>query len=153
MYAAGRTKDAGESLLKLVNTFDGPITEWISGAFAFTCLFACIQASPSDFTHRCLSALESDRSGAASTTVRHDNAPILHRVSLNSPTFTPLLRAWAKATLAGHSWKDSLVAAASASIFFCPCIPRGGLTLLVCSSWFRELRSIKLYVNISKQST
>jgi hypothetical protein len=41
LYAAGRTKDAGESLLKLVNTFNdevymsGPITEWISGEFGF----------------------------------------------------------------------------------------------------------------------
>jgi hypothetical protein len=39
LYAAGRTKDAGESLFKLVNTFDeevyvsGPITEWVSGEF------------------------------------------------------------------------------------------------------------------------
>ena len=37
LHAAGRTKDASESLLKLVNTLDedvymsGPITEWISG--------------------------------------------------------------------------------------------------------------------------
>ena len=41
MYAAGRTKEAGESLLKLVNTFDGEvymrrhITKWISGEFMY----------------------------------------------------------------------------------------------------------------------
>ena len=39
LHAAGRTKDAGESLLQLVNTFDeevymnGSITKWISGEF------------------------------------------------------------------------------------------------------------------------
>ena len=44
LYAAGRTKDASKSHLKLVNTFaeavymSGSITEWISGEFTFTCL-------------------------------------------------------------------------------------------------------------------
>ena len=41
LYAAGRTKEAGESLLKLVNTFDEevymsePITKWVSGKFMY----------------------------------------------------------------------------------------------------------------------
>ena len=116
--------DAGESLLKLVNTFDhevymsGPITAWISGGFVFTCLFSCIETFPLEFTHRCLSAPESD-GGVALKAARHDAAPMVHHVTLNSPTPTPLLREWAKATLARHSWNDALVAAASVSIFFC----------------------------------
>ena len=41
-----RTKDAREYFLELVDTFNeevymsGPITEWISGEFTFTCLFS-----------------------------------------------------------------------------------------------------------------
>ena len=41
LYAAGRTKDAGESLLKAVNTLDeegymsGPLIKWVSGEFVF----------------------------------------------------------------------------------------------------------------------
>ena len=41
LYAAGRTKEAGESLLKMVNTFDeavytsGPIIKWVSGEFMY----------------------------------------------------------------------------------------------------------------------
>ena len=41
LYAAGRTREAGESLLKMVNTFDegvymgGPITKWVSGEFMY----------------------------------------------------------------------------------------------------------------------
>ena len=38
--------------------------------------------------------------------------------TLSSPTPTPLLREWAKATLARGSWKDALVAATGVSIFF-----------------------------------
>ena len=43
IYAAGRTRDAGGSLLKLVHTFreevymNRPITEWVIGEFTFTC--------------------------------------------------------------------------------------------------------------------
>ena len=46
LYAVDRTRDAGESFLELVDTFSekvymsGPITEWISGEFTFTCLFS-----------------------------------------------------------------------------------------------------------------
>jgi hypothetical protein len=114
--------DAGESLLKLVNIFDGevsmsgPIIEWIFGESTFTCLFSCIQVFPSDFARRCLSAPESE-AGGDSEAARHDNAPT-PRATLNPPTPTPLLREWAKATLARRSWKDTLVAAASVSIFF-----------------------------------
>ena len=65
-----------------------------------------IQPFWSDFTHRCLSASRSD-----------DDAPT-PRAALDSPTATPLLREWTKATLARHSWKDALATAASVSIFF-----------------------------------
>jgi hypothetical protein len=46
LFATDRTKDAGKSFFELVNTFDeevymsGPITEWISSEFTFTCLFS-----------------------------------------------------------------------------------------------------------------
>ncbi|KAF8551893.1 hypothetical protein OG21DRAFT_217664 [Imleria badia] len=92
LYAAGRTKDAVESLLNLVNALDEevymsqPMTQWVS-----------------DFTHRSLSASESNAT-------RHGNPPTL-QVPFNSVTSTSLLREWAKATLASQSWKDALVAA------------------------------------------
>jgi hypothetical protein len=41
LYAAGRTKDAGESFLKMVNTLDeegcmsGPLVKWVAGEFMF----------------------------------------------------------------------------------------------------------------------
>ncbi|KAF8548191.1 hypothetical protein OG21DRAFT_1489599 [Imleria badia] len=88
LYTAGRTKDAGESLLKLVDNFgeevymSGHITDWVSG-----------------FTQRCLSVLESN-GGTASKAVSHSLTPM------------PLLREWTKATLASRSWKDALVTAA-----------------------------------------
>ncbi|KAF8556447.1 hypothetical protein OG21DRAFT_1459308 [Imleria badia] len=100
LYATGRTNDAVESLLKLVDTFgegvytSGRITDWVS-----------------DFTRRCLSVPESD-GGATSKVVRHDNSPVLH-VTRQPLSPTPLLREWAKATLASRSWKDTLVIAAS----------------------------------------
>ena len=106
----------------------GPISEWISGEFMFTRFFSCIQAFPSDFTHRCLSAPESD-GGTALKAARHDNAPVLHHVTLDLPTPAPLLSEWAKATLARCSWKDALLAAASVSIYSYSATPRGIDTL------------------------
>ena len=44
---------------------------------------------------------------------------------LNSPTPTPLLREWTKATLARHSWSDALVTAANVRILPYPDMPRG----------------------------
>ncbi|KAF8552626.1 WD40 repeat-like protein [Imleria badia] len=100
LYVAGRTKDAAECLLKLLNTFDEDvdssqpiISEWVS-----------------DFTHRCLSTSESNAT-------RHGNPPVL-QVPLDSQISTALLREWAKATMAGRSWKDALVTAAGVSISF-----------------------------------
>lgn len=118
LYAAGRTKDAGESLFKLVNTFDeevyvsGPITEWVSGEFIlqFVAVHSIISV---DFSRRCLSAPESDDDAA-----RHDGAPML-RATSNSLVPTPLLREWAKATLARGSWQDALLAATSVSVSSC----------------------------------
>jgi hypothetical protein len=66
-------------------------------------LFACIQAFPLDFTRRCFCAPDSDGGAAA----QHDNAP------------TPLLREWAKATLARPSWKDALIAAIVSIFVWC----------------------------------
>ena len=46
LYAAGRMKDAGESLLKMTNTIDeegsmsDPFIKWVSGEFMFY-LFVC----------------------------------------------------------------------------------------------------------------
>jgi hypothetical protein len=128
----------------------GPLIKWISGECRFTCLFSCIHTFPSDFTHRCLSAPESD-GGVASKAARHDNTPILHHATLNSPTPTPLLREWANATLASRSWKDALVTAANVRIsspFIL--ISFMGLMLLVWSSSLPNLPFIGPYVNAWK---
>jgi hypothetical protein len=89
-------------------------------------LFSRIQAFPSDFTRRCLSAPESDGGAAA----QHNNAPTLH-AALDLPSPTPLLTEWAKATLARTSWKDALIAAAGVSIFVWSSTLRGIDTLMV----------------------
>ncbi|KAF8550490.1 hypothetical protein OG21DRAFT_1513946 [Imleria badia] len=89
LYAAGRRNDATESLLKMVNTLDeavymsGPLIKWVS-----------------DWTHQYLSAPEGD---AASNLAQQHETPVP----------TPLLREWAKATLANSGWKVALVAAGS----------------------------------------
>ena len=147
LYAAGRTKDAGESLLKMANTFDEdvylslPITGWISGEFTFTCWFSCIRHFSADFTQQCLSTPEIGDD--ASKLTSHDNVPMLHE-TLNSPTPTPLLREWAKATLARCSWKDALVAAPNVRISFYPDIPLepDGLCLEFIAPRFTIYRAI-----------
>ncbi|KAF8548910.1 hypothetical protein OG21DRAFT_1500722 [Imleria badia] len=108
LYAAGRTKDAAESLLNLVNPLDEDVslsrpitTEWVS-----------------DFTHRCLSASESDA-------VQHTNPPTL-QATLNTSTSALLLKAWAKATMANRSWKDGLASAV------CFMTPRSTTYQVVC---------------------
>ncbi|KAN0097093.1 hypothetical protein V8E55_001539 [Tylopilus felleus] len=90
LYGAGRRKDAEESLLEMVNSFDEEvytsklITKWVS-----------------DFTHQCLSAPESDSDAVSTST---EEVTVL-------ATPTPLLREWAKAKLAHYSWKDALLSA------------------------------------------
>ncbi|KAF8557228.1 WD40 repeat-like protein [Imleria badia] len=99
-YAARRTNEAGEFLLKMVHTTDEevdmsrPMTKWVA-----------------DFTRQCLSIPESEVSKAS----RHDEATRLS-ATLNSPTHTQLLDEWAKATLAGGSWKDALAASTSFAV-------------------------------------
>ncbi|KAF8552627.1 hypothetical protein OG21DRAFT_1498291 [Imleria badia] len=100
LYAAGHSKDAAESLLKLVNTIGEDVdssqpilTDWVS-----------------DFTHRYLSASKSDATQQVNPSVLQD--------PFNSSTSTAVLREWAKATLASRSWKDALVAAVGVSISF-----------------------------------
>ncbi|KAG6375175.1 hypothetical protein JVT61DRAFT_3383 [Boletus reticuloceps] len=99
MFAAGRTKDAGESLLKLVNIVEkevymiGPTTEWIY-----------------DFMQRCLSTPERD-GDVASNTTQYGNPPMPHSIP-NSSTHTPILREWTKAKLTPNAWQDVLVASA-----------------------------------------
>lgn len=125
LYAAGRTKEAAESLLEMANAFDEEVymskltIEWVSGEFMFDLLVchACIRPSPSDFTQRCLWALESD-GDAASKADQHDKAPT-RCPTLYSPTHTLLLREWVRATLLSGSWKDALHVAVSVSIFLC----------------------------------
>ena len=111
----------------------GPMTMWVSGEFMFY-LFVCYKFKffSSDFTQRCLSA------------------PGVHATP-DSPTPTPLLREWGKATLRSREWKDALVVAASVSISFFAAVAGPGLTLLACSSHFLGLRSIGSYVNVSKR--
>ena len=158
MYAAGRTVDASESLLKLVNNFDeeaymsGPVTEWISGEFTFTytCLFSCIRNFSAGFHQQYLSSAELNDATASKATP-HDNVSMLHE-TLNLPTPTPLLREWAKATLAGRSWQGALVVAANVSISFYFGIPRGIDSLMVYSSHYPESQFIGSYVNVWMQS-
>ncbi|KAG8216354.1 hypothetical protein J3R82DRAFT_6433 [Butyriboletus roseoflavus] len=104
---AGRTKEGGEALLKMVNTFDeeintcGHITKWVS-----------------DFTQQCLSA-PAREGDATSKVAEYDNLP----TPLDSPIPIPLLREWAKSTLASGEWRAALVAAVRVSISFCSGIP------------------------------
>jgi hypothetical protein len=103
LEAIARVTDAIECFLAMMSELGGevytsdPMTEWVSGNFMFYLLSAIyIECFWSDFTHRRLSALRSDG---------------------DSPIPTPLIREWAKATLARTSWKDALVAVAGVSIF------------------------------------
>ena len=73
-------------------------------SLCFTCLSAINLTFWSDFTHRCLSAPESN----ADTPVPH--------ATLNSATPALLLREWAKARLVRDPWRDVLLSAASVSI-------------------------------------
>ncbi|KAF8555002.1 hypothetical protein OG21DRAFT_1603126 [Imleria badia] len=98
LYAAGRTGDAGESLLRMVNALNKEvymsesIANWVS-----------------DFSQRCLST-PGINDNAASNTTPPNNVLISH-ATLNLVTLTPLLTEWAKATMVNRSWKEALVAA------------------------------------------
>ena len=104
LYAAGRIKEAGESLLNIVNTVDEgvymtePIVTWVAGKLCYPVPPPCIRRFPTDSLQRCLSTPES----SADTT-------------LHSPS---LLMEWAKSILKGGSWRDALVAALNVSISF-----------------------------------
>ena len=109
--------DAGKSFLELVNTYEeeeytnGTLIEWISGEL-ICCLFAAApQPSVSDFTQRYLSTSESDDQNFL-TTGSGTNVATPH----TDPTL--LLREWAKATLASHSWRDALVTTVDVSISY-----------------------------------
>ncbi|KAF8548319.1 hypothetical protein OG21DRAFT_1489483 [Imleria badia] len=121
-YAAGRTQDASESLLKMVNTLDdavymsGPIIKWVSGEFMFNPFdYRAFEPLRIDCTHRYLSAPECDSEMISNSAQ--------HREMLS---LTPLLREWAKTTLAVSEWKDALVAAASFTL------PRVAIYRVVC---------------------
>ena len=107
LYAAGRIKEAGESLLNIVNTVDEevyvtePIVTWAAGKLCFPVPLLCIERFATDFLQRCLSTPETSVDTA-----------------FHSPS--PLLREWAKAKLKSGSWKDALVAALNVSVSFCP---------------------------------
>ena len=100
--------DAGESFIKLVNTYEekvytnGTVIEWILGELAFYLFTAAHQPFMSDFTQCNLSTPESD------------NHNLL--TPLTGPT--PILREWAKVTLVSRSWRDALVTAANVGIFY-----------------------------------
>ena len=118
LYAAGRTKDAGESLLNLVSAIDEDveprwafITEWVSGESIVFLMFFVHRIFSADFTCRYFSTPESNAT-------RHDN-PSVPPAPFNSPTSTALLRLWARATLPSCSWKNALVTASDVSNSFC----------------------------------
>ena len=110
--------DAGKSFLELVNTYEeevythGTVIEWISGELTF-CLFAVAhQPFASDFTQRYLSTPESDDHDLMTKTLGTN-------VAMPRTDPTPLLREWAKATLASRSWRDALVIAVNVSVSYC----------------------------------
>ena len=94
----------------------GPLIKWISGKYLQPVWLSCVRNFSTDSTHRYLSAPESN-GDAASNMAHHIEAPT-PRATFDSWTPTPLLREWAKATLACSEWKDALVVAASVSISF-----------------------------------
>ena len=118
LYLAGRRKDAAESLLEMVNSFDKEvymselITKWVSGESIVFTRVLCIQNFSADFIHQCLSAPESDGDVVSTPT---EDANML--MVLATPA--PLLREWAKAKLAHYSWKDALLSAVDVNINFC----------------------------------
>ncbi|KAF8123583.1 hypothetical protein EV363DRAFT_1356190, partial [Boletus edulis] len=98
LFAVGRIKDAGESLLEMVNTLEDkvytsvPITKWVS-----------------DFAQQCLSTLEND--GDATSNASQQADPSLLHATVNLPAPTPLLGVWAQAALTSSEWQDVLAAA------------------------------------------
>ena len=110
--------DAGTSFLELVNTYEeevytsGTIIEWISGELTFSLFVAAHQPFVSDFTQRYLSTPDSDDHNFLTTTLGTNAA---------TPRIdpAPLLKEWAKATLASRSWRDALVVAVDVSISYC----------------------------------
>jgi tetratricopeptide (TPR) repeat protein len=83
----------------------------------------------------------------------HEEALRLTAYGLDSPTHTQFLKEWARATLAGGSWKDALVVAADVNTSFYFGTPHCIDTLMVCSSQFPESQFIGSYVNVWKRST
>ena len=109
--------DAGKSFLELVNSYEevytsGTTIEWISGELTFSLFAAAHQPFVSDFTQRYLSTPESDGHSLLTTTLGINAA-----TPCTDPT--PLLKDWAKATLASRSWRDALVTAVNVSISYC----------------------------------
>ena len=139
LYAAGRMKEVGESLLDLVNTVDedvymtGPIVTRVSGKSCYPVPPLCIRRFATDFSQRCLSTAES-----SADTILHPPSP------------TPLLKEWARSKLAGDSWSDALVGAVNVSVSFCCGAPRWLDTPLVWSLQPRDSRFMALSVTVSK---
>ena len=102
MYAAGRIKEAAESLLNIINIVDEDI--WVSGKLCYPVALLCIEYFGTDFLQRCLSTPET---GVDTT--------------LHSLSPTPLLREWAKLKLIGGSWREALAAAVNVSISLVRC--------------------------------
>ena len=109
--------DAGKSFLELVNTYQeecasGTMIDWISGELTCYLFATAHQPFVSDFTQRYLSTPESDDQDLLTTTLGTN-------VATPRTDPTPLLKEWAKATLASRSWRDALVTAVNVSIFYC----------------------------------
>ena len=121
LHATGRIKEAGESLLNIINAVDedvsiGPIVTWVSGKLCYHIPLLCIRLFATVFLERYLSTPE-----------------ISVDTTLHSPSLPLLLREWAKLKLTGGSWRDALDAAINVSISFCSGASRWFDTPLVWS--------------------
>ena len=104
LYAAGRIKEAGESLLDIANKdvyMTGPTVTWVSGKSCYLVPPLYTQQFATDFLNRYLSTSESTRD-----------------TTLHSPSPTPILREWAKSKLTSGSWGDALVSALNVGTTF-----------------------------------
>ena len=147
LFAAGRTKEAGEFVLRLVNQevdMMEPMKTWVSGELlphlsSHHIFFLNITT---DFVQRCLQTPGNidNTSGDAINSAKA-------QVSQETSHPTPLSREWARSRLMTGSWKDALTAAAGVSMHLLS-IHRVLDDPLSRSLRSRDSRSIRSYASI-----